>query len=151
MKTTSIKTAFGMYINYFFLGITRRKRLGQQLAESNSGNDITDAGRIGSCANCAGYHRFFLRLFNHGCFSNLHYINDRLFWKRKGAVTGIVATASSIASIVLQIATGLIAKAGGIAHIFMFDFCIAVLGTAAAAFLYYRYRKLTGAQADVKL
>ncbi|MEC1978194.1 MFS transporter, partial [Bacillus subtilis] len=62
-------------------------------------------------------------------------------------VPGIVATASSLASILLPIATGLIAKAGGIAHIFIFDFAIAVIGTAAAAFLYYRYKKLTGAQA----
>ncbi len=110
MKTTSIKTAFGMYINYFFLGITRRKRLGQQLAESNSGNDITDAGRTGSCANCAGYHRFFLRLFNRGCVSNLHYINDRLFWKRKGTVTGIVATASASRRLCCRLPPGLSQK-----------------------------------------
>ncbi|MEC1550726.1 MFS transporter [Bacillus rugosus] len=94
---------------------------------------------------------FFLGFSTAGVFQITITLMTELFWKRKGTVTGIVATASSIASIVLPIATGLIAKAGGIAHIFMFDFCIAVIGTAAAAFLYYRYKKLTGAPADARL
>ncbi|MCY8419583.1 MFS transporter [Bacillus inaquosorum] len=88
---------------------------------------------------------FFLGFSTAGVFQITITLMTELFWKRKGTVTGIVATASSIASILLPIATGLIAKAGGIAHIFMFDFGIAVIGTAAAAFLYYRYKKLTAA------
>ncbi|MEK3711070.1 MFS transporter [Bacillus sp. FSL K6-1005] len=86
---------------------------------------------------------FFLGFSTAGVFQITVTLMTELFWKRKGTVTGIVATASSLASILLPIATGLIAKAGGIAHIFMFDFGIAVIGTASAAFLYYRYNKLT--------
>ncbi|MCK8100616.1 MFS transporter [Bacillus sp. 2CMS4F] len=86
---------------------------------------------------------FFLGFSTAGVFQITVTLMTELFWNRKGTVTGIVATASSIASILLPIATGLIAKAGGIAHIFMFDFGIAVIGTASAAFLYYRYNKLT--------
>ncbi|PRP54630.1 MFS transporter [Bacillus halotolerans] len=85
---------------------------------------------------------FFLGFSTAGVFQITVTLMTELFWNRKGTVTGIVATASSIASILLPIATGLIAKAGGIAHIFMFDFGIAVIGTAAAAFLYYRFNKL---------
>ncbi|MEC1441845.1 MFS transporter [Bacillus subtilis] len=94
---------------------------------------------------------FFLGFSTAGVFQITITLMTELFWKRKGTVTGIVATASSLASILLPIATGLIAKAGGIAHIFIFDFIIAAIGTAAAAFLYYRYKKLTAVQADVTL
>ncbi len=58
---------------------------------------------------------FFLGFSTAGVFQITITLMTELFWKRKGTVTGIVATASSIASIVLPIATGLIAKAGGIA------------------------------------
>lgn len=78
-----------------------------------------------------------------GIFQLTITIVTELFWKRKGTVTGIVAAASSLASIALPIATGLIAKNGGIAHIFVFDCFIAAAGISAASFLYYRYSKLT--------
>ncbi|MBT2625607.1 MFS transporter [Bacillus sp. ISL-32] len=86
---------------------------------------------------------FFLGFSTAGIFQLTITTVTELFWKRKGTVTGIVATASSLASIALPIATGLIAKNGGIAHIFVFDCFIAAAGISAASFLYYRYSKLT--------
>lgn len=55
---------------------------------------------------------FFLGFSTAGVFQITITLMTELFWKRKGTVTGIVATASSLASILLPIATGLIAKAG---------------------------------------
>lgn len=86
---------------------------------------------------------FFLGASTAGIFQLTIAIMAELFWKKKGTVTGIVATASSIASVVLPIATGLIAKKGDISHIFFFDCVIAVIGVLAAAYLNYRYKKLT--------
>ncbi|AOH53081.1 MFS transporter [Peribacillus muralis] len=86
---------------------------------------------------------FFLGASTAGIFQLSIAIMTELFWRRKGTVTGIVATASSLASVILPIATGLIAKGGDISHIFFFDCFIATLGILAAAFVNYRYRKLT--------
>ncbi|MDM5219897.1 MFS transporter [Peribacillus sp. NJ11] len=86
---------------------------------------------------------FFLGASTAGIFQLTIAIMTELFWRKKGTVTGIVATASSLASVILPIATGLIAKSGDISHIFLFDCFIATLGILAAAFVNYRYKKLT--------
>ncbi|MED3691255.1 MFS transporter [Peribacillus butanolivorans] len=86
---------------------------------------------------------FFLGASTAGIFQLTIAIMAELFWKKKGTVTGIVSTASSLASVVLPIATGLIAKSGDISHIFLFDCFIATLGILAAVFVNYRYKKLT--------
>ncbi|MBO1000968.1 MFS transporter [Bacillus sp. SD075] len=86
---------------------------------------------------------FFLGASTAGIFQLTIAIMTELFWRKKGTVTGIVATASSLASVILPIATGLIAKGGDISHIFLFDCFIATIGILAAAFVYYRYKKLT--------
>ena len=86
---------------------------------------------------------FFLGASTAGIFQLTIAIMAELFWKKKGTVTGIVSTASSLASVILPIATGLIAKSGDISHIFLFDCFIATLGILAAAFVNYRYKKLT--------
>ncbi|KWW13961.1 MFS transporter [Peribacillus simplex] len=86
---------------------------------------------------------FFLGASTAGIFQLTIAIMTELFWRKKGTVTGIVATASSLASVILPIATGLIAKGGDISHIFFFDCFIATLGILAAAFVNYRYKKLT--------
>ncbi|MFD6211261.1 MULTISPECIES: MFS transporter [unclassified Peribacillus] len=86
---------------------------------------------------------FFLGASTAGIFQLSIAIMTELFWKKKGTVTGIVATASSLASVILPIATGLIAKSGDISHIFLFDCFIATIGILAAAFVNYRYKKLT--------
>ncbi len=86
---------------------------------------------------------FFLGASTAGIFQLTIAIMTELFWRKKGTVTGIVATASSLASVILPIATGLIAKSGDISHIFLFDCFIATIGILAAAFVYYRYKKLT--------
>lgn len=69
-------------------------------------------------------------------------IMTELFWRKKGTVTGLVATASSVAAVALPIATGLIAKHGGIAHIFMFDGFVALIGIVAACVVRFRYMSL---------
>ena len=69
-------------------------------------------------------------------------IMTELFWQRKGAVTGLVATASSIASVLLPLITGMIAKKGAISHIFIFDGILALLGIMAAIYVNYRYAQL---------
>lgn len=89
---------------------------------------------------------FFLGFSTAGILQLAISMMTQLFWKRKGAVTGFVSTASSIASVVLPVATGLIAKNGNMEHIFIFDSVVASIGIVAAAFLYYRYQKLTKPQ-----
>ncbi|MGE6614283.1 MFS transporter [Peribacillus sp. NPDC076916] len=86
---------------------------------------------------------FFLGASTAGIFQLTIAIMTELFWRKKGTVTGIVATASSLASVILPIGTGLIAKSGDMSHIFLFDCFIATIGILAAAFVYYRYKKLT--------
>jgi MFS family permease len=86
---------------------------------------------------------FFLGASTAGIFQLTIAIMTELFSEKKGTVTGIVATASSVASIILPIVTGLIAKNGDMANIFLFDCFMAIIGIIAAAFVNYRYNKLT--------
>jgi MFS family permease len=89
---------------------------------------------------------FFLGVSTAGIFQLTIAIMTELFWEKKGTVTGIVATAGSVASIVLPIVTGLIAKSGNMTNIFIFDCFIVVIAILAAAFVNYRYNKLTKRQ-----
>lgn len=66
-----------------------------------------------------------------------------MFWMKKGAVTGLVATASSVASVLMPIITGVIAESGAIKYIFIFDGFVAFIGILAAIFIYIRYNKIT--------
>lgn len=85
---------------------------------------------------------FFLGFSTAGILQLAITIMTELFWRKKGTVTGLVATASSIAAVALPIATGIIAKKGDIAHIFIFDGFIAVIGIAAACIVRFRYMRL---------
>lgn len=89
---------------------------------------------------------FFLGFSTAGILQLAISMMTQFFWEKKGIVTGFVSTASSVASVVLPVATGLIAKNGDMAHIFMFDCVVAFIGIIAAAFLYYRFQKLTKLQ-----
>ena len=85
---------------------------------------------------------FFLGFSTAGILQLAITIMTELFWRKKGTVTGLVATASSVAAVALPIATGLIAKHGGIAHIFMFDGFVALIGIVAACVVRFRYMNL---------
>ena len=87
---------------------------------------------------------FFIGLSTAGIFQLAIAIMAELFWKKKGSVTGIVATAAGLASVVMPLATGLLSKTGNISIIFIFDAFLAVTGFLAAAFVYYRYGKVIG-------
>ena len=85
---------------------------------------------------------FFLGFSTAGILQLAITIMTELFWRKKGTVTGLVATASSVAAVALPIATGLIAKHGDIAHIFMFDGFVALIGIVAACVVRFRYLSL---------
>lgn len=85
---------------------------------------------------------FFLGFSTAGILQLAITIMTELFWRKKGTVTGLVATASSIAAVALPIATGIIAKRWGIAHIFIFDGFVAAIGIAAACIVRVRYINL---------
>ncbi|QCR33313.1 MFS transporter [Lysinibacillus sp. SGAir0095] len=86
---------------------------------------------------------FFLGFSTAGILQLAITLMTEMFWMKKGAVTGLVATASSVASVVMPIVTGMIAKSGAINYIFIFDGFVAVIGILAAIFTYIRYNKLT--------
>ena len=73
-----------------------------------------------------------------------------LFWQKKGRVTGVVATAAGLASVVMPLATGLLSKTGNISIIFIFDAFLAIIGFLAAVFVYYRYGKVVGKKSGKK-
>lgn len=85
---------------------------------------------------------FFLGFSTAGILQLAITIMTELFWRKKGTVTGLVATASSIAAVALPIATGIIAKRWGVAHIFIFDGFVAAIGIAAACIVRVRYMNL---------
>ena len=91
---------------------------------------------------------FFIGLSTAGIFQLAITVMTELFWKKKGTVTGILATASGLASIVMPLITGLMAKSGNISIIFIFDGLLAVIGCIAACFVYYRYNKMTNHTKD---
>lgn len=85
---------------------------------------------------------FFLGFSTAGILQLAITLMTELFWTKKGAVTGLVATASSVASVILPIVTGKIAKSGAINYIFFFDGFIAIIGILSGYYIYSRYRKL---------
>ncbi|WP_281175908.1 MFS transporter [Domibacillus tundrae] len=91
---------------------------------------------------------FFIGFSTAGIFQLAITIMTELFWQKKGTVTGIVATAAGLASIVMPLVTGLLSETGNIAIIFIFDAFLAVIGFAAAAFVYYRYGKILNTSKD---
>lgn len=86
---------------------------------------------------------FFLGFSTAGVLQLAITLMTELFWMRKGTVTGLVATASSVASVAMPLITGAIAERGAINFIFIFDGFIAVIGIIAALFIFVRYKKLT--------
>lgn len=87
---------------------------------------------------------FFVGLSTAGIFQLAIAIATELFWTKKGRVTGIIATAGGLASVVMPLATGLLSKTGNISNIFIFDAFLACTGFFAAAYVYYRYGKVVG-------
>ncbi|MFF2857839.1 MULTISPECIES: MFS transporter [unclassified Peribacillus] len=85
---------------------------------------------------------FFIGLSTAGIFQLAITIMTELFWRKKGTVTGIVATAAGLASIVMPLVTGWMSKSGNISIIFIFDAFLSVTGFIAAVYVYYRYGKL---------
>ena len=93
---------------------------------------------------------FFIGLSTAGVFQLAIAIMAELFWQRKGRVTGIVATAAGLASVIMPLATGLLSKTGNISIIFIFDAFLAITGFIAAGFVYYRYGKVVGKKNEKK-
>jgi len=85
---------------------------------------------------------FFIGLSTAGIFQLAIAVMTELFWRKKGRVTGVVATAAGLAAVVMPILTGLLSKTGNISIIFIFDAFLAVIGFLAALFVYYRYKKV---------
>ena len=85
---------------------------------------------------------FFIGLSTAGIFQLAIAIMAELFWQKKGRVTGVVATAAGLASVVMPVATGLLSKTGNISIIFIFDAFLAIIGFLAAVYVYYRYGKV---------
>ncbi|MFT8320556.1 MAG: MFS transporter [Bacillus sp. (in: firmicutes)] len=94
---------------------------------------------------------FFLGFSTAGVFQLTITIMTELFWKKKGSVTGLVATAAGLASVLLPIATGIMSKTGHISIIFIFDSALSIVGVAAAAFVNYRYRKIVKTKSENKI
>ncbi|WP_342615772.1 hypothetical protein [Peribacillus frigoritolerans] len=85
---------------------------------------------------------FFIGLSTAGVFQLAITIMTELFWRKKGAVTGIVATAAGLASIVMPLVTNWMSKSGNISINFIFDAFLSITGFIAAVYVYYRYGKL---------
>lgn len=85
---------------------------------------------------------FFIGLSTAGIFQLSIAIMTELFWQKKGRVTGLIATAAGLASVVMPLLTGLLSKSGNISIIFIFDAFLAVIGFIAAGYVYYRYQKV---------
>ncbi len=87
---------------------------------------------------------FFIGLSTEGIFQLAITIMTEFFWRKKGTVTGFVATVAGLASIVMPLVTGWMSKSGNISIIFIFDAYLSVTGFIAAVYVYYRYGKLMG-------
>ncbi len=94
---------------------------------------------------------FFIGLSTAGIFQLSIAIMTELFWEKKGRVTGLIATAAGLASVVMPLVTGLLSKSGNISIIFIFDAFLAVVGFLAAGFVYYRYQKVVGKPSTTSL
>jgi MFS family permease len=85
---------------------------------------------------------FFIGFSTAGVFQLAIAIMTEFFWRKKGTVTGLVATASGLASIVMPIITGLMSKGGNISIVFIFDTVLSVIGLISALFVNYRYGRV---------
>lgn len=93
---------------------------------------------------------FFLGVSTAGVFQLAVTLMNELFWTKKGAVTGLVSTAASVAAVVMPLATGAIAKSGSIDYIFFFDGFVAVIGICSGLYIFVRYNKLTEDAGETK-
>ncbi len=91
---------------------------------------------------------FLLGLSTGGIYQLAIAIGTELFWQRKGRVTGIIATAGALATVVMPFLTGLLAKTGNMSIIFIFDTLLSLVGFASASYVYYRYGKVVGKQGE---
>jgi MFS family permease len=85
---------------------------------------------------------FFVGFSTAGIFQLAITVLTEFFWEKKGTMTGALATAGSIAAIVMPLLTGWLAKSGNISHIFIFDAFLSAIGFIAACYVYYRYKKV---------
>ncbi len=94
---------------------------------------------------------FFVGLSTAGIFQLAIAIATELFWQKKGRVTGIIATAGGLASVVMPLATGLLSKTGNISNIFIFDAFLALTGFLAASYVFYRYGKVVDKSVGISI
>lgn len=92
--------------------------------------------------NIAIVAAFFIGLSTAGIFQLAIAIMTELFWKKKGRVTGLIATAVGLASVVMPLLTGFLSRSGIISIIFIFDTFLAIVGFVTAGYIYYRYQKV---------
>ena len=85
---------------------------------------------------------FFIGLSTAGVFQLAITIMTEFFWEKKGTVTGFVATAAGLASIIMPLITGFMSTSGNIAIIFIFDAVLSIIGFISAVYVYYRYGQL---------
>ncbi|MFJ7680034.1 MFS transporter [Peribacillus sp. NPDC097198] len=85
---------------------------------------------------------FFIGLSTAGVFQLAITIMTEFFWEKKGTVTGFVATAAGLASIVMPLITGMMSKSGNISIIFIFDAFLSIIGFISAVYVYYRHGQL---------
>ncbi|WP_078408594.1 MFS transporter [Priestia abyssalis] len=85
---------------------------------------------------------FFVGFSTAGIFQLSIATITEIFWRKKGTVTGILATAGGLASVVMPLVTGMLSKTGNIKIIFIFDALLSVIGLVCALFVFFRYRKL---------
>lgn len=89
---------------------------------------------------------FFVGFSTAGIFQLAIATVTEFFWKKKGTVTGLLATAAGLAAVVMPLVTGLMSKAGNISHIFIFDAFLSLIGLVSALYVFYRYKLLIGCQ-----
>lgn len=94
---------------------------------------------------------FFVGFSTAGIFQLSIATITELFWRKKGTVTGILATAGGLASVVMPLVTGMMSKTGNIKIIFIFDAFLSVIGLVCALFVFYRYRKLANGDSKKEL
>lgn len=65
------------------------------------------------------------------------------FWDRKGSVTGIMYTATGLATTLIPMVSGFITRYVDIHGVFIFALFVNLLGIIAAGVVFFQYRKLT--------
>ncbi len=90
---------------------------------------------------------FFVGFSTAGIFQLAIATITEIFWKKKGTVTGLLATAGGLAAVVMPLVTGFMSKTGNISHIFIFDAFLSLIGLTCALYVFHRYRILVNDQA----